>query len=252
MSKASVHRTHRVEQRSNVAVGQQLMLDLAACPAEILNNEERMVHAATAIAAELEVDVARVDVTELDPEGYGLVANWGDSHLTIHTWPKSGDALVNILIADQDNDENLRELLPLISKLLEGNLTISTFSIIPRGRDVDVFDNDAYSPAEIMTRHQYKQLISEVQSPFQNVAIWDHHDEMDDTTTKETTRSLFLDGVMQSSIYDEYLYHETLVQPAFIASAVPPKRVLIVGGGEGKTISSTMHVLQKNATASRL
>ena len=210
------------------------MLDLVDCPTDILNSHERLVHTATAIAAELEVDVAGVQVSELDPMGYGLTANWGDSHMSIHTWPQSGDALINILISDEDNDENLRELLPLISKLLQGNLTLSTFSIIPRGKDVDVFDNTAYSPAEIMTRHQYKSLISEVQSPFQNVAVWDHHDEMDDATTLETTRSLFLDGVMQSSISDEFLYHETLVQPAFVASAVPPKRVLIVGGGEGK------------------
>ena len=234
VSKSTVHTNPRLNQRSSKASGQQLMLDLVKCSKDILNDADLLVHAATSISAQLKVEVAKVDVTQLIPWGYGIVANFGDSHLTMHTWPDSGDALINIFVADEDNEENLRELLPMISKLLGGNLTDSTFSVIPRGRDVDVFDNKAYSPAEIMTRHQYKQLISEVQSPFQNVAIWEHHDMMDDDTDNETTRSLFLDGVMQSSISDEFEYHETLVQPAFIASAVPPKRVLIVGGGEGK------------------
>lgn len=233
VSKASLNQTPIVKQRSKRAAGQQLMLDLVTCPADILNSKEKLVHTVTAVSAELEVDVARIDVTKLIPEGYGIVANWGDSHMAIHTWPPTGDALVNVFISDEDNEENLKELLPILSMLLGGNLTRSTYSIIPRGKDVDVFDNDAFAPAEIMTRHQYKQLVSEVQSPFQNVAIWDHHDELSDEFTMETTRSLFLDGVMQSSISDEYLYHETLVQPAFIASAAPPKRVLIVGGGEG-------------------
>ena len=211
------------------------MLDLVKCPAEVLNSEERLLHVAKAVSTELNVEVARMDVTQLNPEGYGIIANWGDSHFTMHTWPQTGDALVNIFVSDEDNEENLRELLPMISRLLGGNLDRSTYSIIPRGRDVDVSENSAFSPAEIMTRHQFKHLVSEVQSPFQNVAIWDHHDMLDDDTMKETTRSLFLDGVMQSSISDEFLYHETLVQPAFIASAVPPKRVLIVGGGEGRS-----------------
>ena len=210
------------------------MLDLAKCSEEILGDSDRLVHATTSLASQLNVEIAKVDVTELIPEGFGIVANFGDSHMTVHTWPDSGEALINIMVADEDNDENLRELLPMIAKLLGGDLSKSTFSVIPRGKKVDVSQNKAYQPAEIMTRHQYKHLVSEVQSPFQNVAVWDHHDEMDDDTSPETTRSLFLDGVMQSSIADEYQYHETLVQPAFIASAVPPKRVLIVGGGEGE------------------
>jgi spermidine synthase len=39
--------------------------------------------------------------------------------------------------------------------------------------------------------------------------------------------------VIQSNVMDEEKYHESLVHPAFIGSALPPKRVLIVGGGEG-------------------
>ncbi len=45
---------------------------------------------------------------------------------------------------------------------------------------------------------------------------------------------LLLDGLLQSSEVDEFLYHESLVHPAMITHP-NPRRVLIVGGGEGAT-----------------
>ncbi|ADK83956.1 Spermine synthase [Desulfarculus baarsii DSM 2075] len=52
-------------------------------------------------------------------------------------------------------------------------------------------------------------------------------------------RALVLDGKWQSSQADEFLYHEPLVQPAMIAHGAP-KKVLILGGGEGATIRETL------------
>ncbi|MFB6276343.1 MAG: polyamine aminopropyltransferase [Halothece sp.] len=47
-------------------------------------------------------------------------------------------------------------------------------------------------------------------------------------------KGLILDGKWQSSTEDEFLYHESLVHPAMIAHQAP-KKVLILGGGEGAT-----------------
>jgi spermidine synthase len=97
-----------------------------------------------------------------------------------------------------------------------------------------------FQPAEIMTIHKYKRKVFEVQSPYQHVSIWDHHDTQEDDFESETMRSLFLDGVIQSNVHDEEKYHESLVHPAFTGSSLPPKRVLIVGGGEGKCRNSDL------------
>ncbi len=52
-------------------------------------------------------------------------------------------------------------------------------------------------------------------------------------------KSLVLDGYIQSSLVDEYMYHESLVHPAM--SIHPnPRRVLIVGGGEGATLREVL------------
>ena len=47
-------------------------------------------------------------------------------------------------------------------------------------------------------------------------------------------KALVLDGKWQSCTGDEFIYHETLVQPAAIAHQ-SPKSALILGGGEGAT-----------------
>lgn len=50
---------------------------------------------------------------------------------------------------------------------------------------------------------------------------------------------LLLDGKMQSSLLDEHIYHETLVHPAMCLHGAP-KRVVIIGGGEGATLRETL------------
>jgi len=46
---------------------------------------------------------------------------------------------------------------------------------------------------------------------------------------------LIIDGDVQSSLADEYRYHEALVQPAMLL--IPdPKRIYLAGGGEGATL----------------
>jgi spermidine synthase len=48
-------------------------------------------------------------------------------------------------------------------------------------------------------------------------------------------KCLILDGHMQSAQADEFIYHENLVHPAMV-TCPNPKKVLIIGGGEGATL----------------
>ncbi|MCY7377398.1 MAG: polyamine aminopropyltransferase [Pyrinomonadaceae bacterium] len=45
--------------------------------------------------------------------------------------------------------------------------------------------------------------------------------------------ALFLNGNLQFNSFDEYRYHEALVHPAFAAQGANPKRILVLGGGDG-------------------
>jgi spermidine synthase len=52
-------------------------------------------------------------------------------------------------------------------------------------------------------------------------------------------RCLILDGKIQSSEWDEFIYHEALVHPPMIAHPYPEK-VFIAGGGEGATLREVL------------
>ena len=52
-------------------------------------------------------------------------------------------------------------------------------------------------------------------------------------------RTVFLDGVLQSTRYNMEAYHEALVHPAMLAHSWP-ERVAIIGGGEGATLKEVL------------
>jgi spermidine synthase len=60
-------------------------------------------------------------------------------------------------------------------------------------------------------------------SPYQRIVV----------TKGKLGYSLFLNGNLQFTSFDEYRYHEALVHPAFAAFTGEPKRVLVLGGGDG-------------------
>ena len=63
-------------------------------------------------------------------------------------------------------------------------------------------------------------------SPFQEVAV---------VESAEFGRMLILDGVFQTSIFDEYIYHEMITHVP-LAVHPAPRRVLVIGGGDGGTV----------------
>lgn len=78
--------------------------------------------------------------------------------------------------------------------------------------------------------HGFKKILASEQTSFQKVEIVDTH---------EYGRCLLLDGLMQSSQLDEYVYHELLVHPA-LTTHPQPSDVLIIGGGEGATLREVL------------
>jgi len=78
--------------------------------------------------------------------------------------------------------------------------------------------------------HGMKRFIYSGMSKFQMVEIAESY---------QYGRCLLLDGKMQSSEKDEFIYHEALVHPALITHP-EPKRVAIIGGGEGATLREVL------------
>lgn len=67
------------------------------------------------------------------------------------------------------------------------------------------------------------------------VSLRTEYQQLEIADTSLFGRILILDGKIQSSEYDEYIYHEALVHPAMLMCPAP-QRVLVIGGGEGATL----------------
>lgn len=67
-------------------------------------------------------------------------------------------------------------------------------------------------------------------SEFQAIDIFD---------TQPFGRTLALDSVYQTSVQDEYFYHEMLVHPALIG-APSIRKVLVIGGGDGGSVREVL------------
>ena len=59
--------------------------------------------------------------------------------------------------------------------------------------------------------------------------------QMEILETASYGKCLVLDGRIQSSIADDFIYHETLVHPAMVLHP-HPETALVIGGGEGATL----------------
>ncbi|KAL2327253.1 hypothetical protein Fmac_020680 [Flemingia macrophylla] len=68
------------------------------------------------------------------------------------------------------------------------------------------------------------RVVFETASDFQNLSV---------LSTKRFGKALVIDGHLQNTELDEYIYHENLVHPALLLHNDIPKTVFIMGGGGG-------------------
>ncbi len=84
-------------------------------------------------------------------------------------------------------------------------------------------------PSEAIIR-PLRRVIVEKKTKYQEAAV---------VEIEGLGKALILDGKIQSCLTDEYVYHEALVHPVMIAHG-KPRRVLILGGGEGATLREVL------------
>ena len=99
----------------------------------------------------------------------------------------------------------------------------------PDNPDKSKWLRDAVSP-DLVQLHSIKQVIYSGRTEYQSVEIVD---------TGSFGICLVLDGRIQSSERDEFIYHEALVHPAMLSHSYP-ETVLIAGGGEGATLREVL------------
>ena len=183
--------------------------------------------------------------------------------VAFHTWPKDGVITMDLFTCGAGL---LIPVLPTIRRLFGLPVLDAPSTLEPlmqwshklRGFREDF--SPGYNPHEnplehdfaldLLASHEFASknpLLSE-RTAFQHVDIFEWHDpskrdpesyEHHPDTTFKLDKALYLDGVQQSSLYGEAAYHEALVHPGMFAHP-NPKRVAIIGGGEGATLREVL------------
>ena len=71
--------------------------------------------------------------------------------------------------------------------------------------------------------HAIVRTVASLQTKFQHAEILE---------TASYGKVLILDGRIQSSQNDEFIYHDALVHPGMLPTEAAPRTALIIGGGE--------------------
>lgn len=92
-----------------------------------------------------------------------------------------------------------------------------------------IFINETHTSAAIW-QYRVERMILEGKTRFQTYQI---------AEVPRFGKSLFLDYNIQTSILDEYIFHECMSQPAMTLHP-NPRRVVVCGGGEGATLREAL------------
>jgi spermidine synthase len=87
-----------------------------------------------------------------------------------------------------------------------------------------------YQTKNLGLKCRIKETLFTGKSEFQDVAVVD---------TFDLGRMLVLDGVFQTSIFDEYIYHEMIAHVPLFAHP-NPQNVLVIGGGDGGAVREVL------------
>lgn len=97
-------------------------------------------------------------------------------------------------------------------------------------------ENVPYDFSEVEIGMKVKKKLYSGRSPFQKIEVYD---------TFAFGKMLVLDGIVQTSEKDEFIYHEMLCHPPMFLHE-RPKKILIIGGGDGGSLKEILkHKVEK-------
>ena len=83
---------------------------------------------------------------------------------------------------------------------------------------------------DVITRYRVEDVLFESDSEFQNIKVLNTH---------HYGRMLLLDGMVQTTEVDEFIYHEMMAHVPLLTHP-DPRRVLIIGGGDGGVLREVL------------
>lgn len=232
-------------------LGMQIVAEYYECSTDTLSDVSEIERILLGAAEEMQATVITSAFHHFSPMGVSGVVVIQESHIAIHTWPEYGYAAIDIFTCGTElrpikGYEYLLKALGAakgsMMELLRGHK-----ALMPVHEYTHPYNDEAVTPT--MYRNtwfterngnmafslRYKDnILYNSRSQFQKVQMYD---------TFEYGRMLVLDNKVMTTERDEFVYHEMMAHVPMLVHP-DPKRVLIIGGGDGGT---AREVLKHNA-----
>lgn len=260
-----------MDEEEHLPAGQHLLIDIEHVDSGFLNSEERLANAMLELVNECGLTLLSYHCHSLLPSGVSCAGVLLESHVSFHTWPAEGVITLDLFTCGPNS---LLPIVPLAERLFaipsEMNLLEPETAnrIDPKmiwahkyrgfGREDNDYDENDMFNFPVGQMNEFKKEIASIQTKFQSMDVYDvmrpgrqsielYEKSLSNDGSYESLhpelfeadRIVFLDGVLQSCKSGDAAYHEALVHPAMFAHE-NPKRVAIVGGGEGATLREVL------------
>jgi len=91
---------------NSVEAGRHWILDLYGCPSDLLDDHDAIVARLRDVTERFDLTLLEVASHRFEPQGVTAVGLLAESHFSIHTWPESGFAAIDIFTCGSGRDLN--------------------------------------------------------------------------------------------------------------------------------------------------
>ncbi len=169
-------------------------------------------------------------VHQFSPQGVSAVAVIAESHLSIHTWPELGYAAIDYFTCGDHVDVDA--IFGVLKEAYEPQRIVRHQMV--RGTSPEEATFGLFREQEPQSIYQASypmaRVLEERRTQYQDLLLFEH---------PTAGKVLALDGIIQMTDVDTYVYHEVLTHPAMVAHPCP-KVVAVVGGGDAFIVAEAL------------
>ena len=217
------------------ALGRHLLLELFDCDADAINSLETVKAPMVEAAKRAQATIVDVVFHEFNPFGISGVVVIAESHLAIHTWPEYRYAAVDVFscgdvlqpqVAADYLVEQFGAARASVVELQRGMFLNARAAALQQAGRGQSHDRRADRPIATLQYKWFFETTTAGRRPHARHRA-DHRRAADqvpahgDHGDRLYGKCLVLDGRIQSSQADEFIYHEALVQPGLLAHPAP-------------------------------
>jgi len=215
-----------------MALGTHILAELNGITQERLNDAALLERTLVSAAQDAGATVVESSFNAFAPHGMTGVIVIQESHLAIHTWPEHGYAALDVFTCSETVSPEV--IVAAVAESLEsasvetqrvergtGTPPVTGIPTKPGASRRSVWFTDRQDNVALSLRHAGIQFAE--QSPYQKVEVLE---------SDGYGNILLLDNEVAFTERDEFVYHE-LIAHIPVAYHPSPRRVLIIGGGDG-------------------